>query len=350
MYKRQLLIGLFSCDSSSLKKNVKDDSPLTFSKFSKSLEPIKYIIDAEEGVWNWGMAPMYDSKGLLHVFMSVIPNDGSWIKNSKIVHFTAQNPEGPYTFVENSLVSEEASYHNPQISKVGDTYVLVYLLNKYKENGSFQEVGIATTNSLDSAWVESSLNPVIPASGKMNGANIIHASNPTFVCTPEGKYRIYYKSMTDKAKPHFREISFAESDKLEGPYVNYENNPVISFADKGVDIEDPYAFYYNGMYYMITEDRTGVANLYAKHPIAQKKIKPGGRRPGLLFKSKDGIHWDKPSLSYQTNEFYFGDKLARSERPNILWENGKPTHLYLACHDDKPSAGYVLKIKDWLGE
>jgi beta-xylosidase len=117
---------------------------------------------------------------------------------------------------------------------VGVVYVLVFLLNRHREaNGSKQEVGLATAKSLDGPWTESPLNPVIPASGKMDGANINHASNPTFVAAPDGKFRIYYKAMTDRhtRKQAGREICFAVSDKIEGPYVNYEHNPVISYVE-----------------------------------------------------------------------------------------------------------------------
>ncbi len=323
------------------------------SEFCKAQVPGKYILDADEDSWTWGMAPVYDDEGRLHIFNSVIPNKGSWVKNSRIVHWVANGPEGPYTLVGDVFVSDDAGYHNPQVSKVGDTYVLVFLLNRYKdENGSKQEVGIATAKSPYGPWTESPLNPVIPAAGKMGDYNIVHASNPTFVVTPEGKYRIYYKSMTDRypVRTGFREISFAESDSIEGPYVNYENNPVISYIEEQVDIEDPYAFYYNGMYYMIVEDRQGVRDMLMGNPIPADKLKKGGYRPGLIYKSKDGIHWDEPEVGYRTNEEYFGHKLARSERPSILWKDGKPEYLFLACHDDKPSAGYFVKIENWNGE
>jgi len=256
------------------------------SSFLKAQTPGKYILEANEGEWTWGMAPIYDKDGTLHIFNSVIPNDGSWIKHSKIVHWVADSIEGPFKRLGDVFVSEDASYHNPQISQVGDTYVLVYLLNRHNdEDGSKQEVGIATAESLDGPWKESSHNPVIPASGKMRGLNIIHASNPTFVVAPDGKYRIYYKSMTDNLpiKKGFREISYAVSDKIEGPYVNYEGNPVLTYAKDQVDIEDPYAFYYNGMYYMILEDRRDVKNLLAGSPIPQEEIDNGGYRPGLSF-------------------------------------------------------------------
>lgn len=218
------------------------------SSFCKSLVPVKYILDAEDGSWTWGMAPIYDEAGKLHIFNSIIPTKGSWIKNSKIAHWTADQPEGPYTLLGDVFVSDEASYHNPQVSRVGGSYVLVFLLNRHSDaNGSKQEVGIATATSLNGPWKESPLNPVIPASGNMDGATIKHASNPTFVAAPDGKFRIYYKSMTDKYPGKgFREISLAVSDHIEGPYVNHEGNPLISYADEQVDIEDPYAFHYKG--------------------------------------------------------------------------------------------------------
>ena len=322
------------------------------SSFCKSLVPGAYIIEAEDGNWTWGMAPIYDEKGKLHGFNSIIPKNGSWIKHSKIAHYTADKPEGPYTFVEDTFSSDDASYHNPQISKVGDTYVLVFLLNRHRdENGSKQEVGIATAKSLAGPWTESPHNPIIRASGHMRGANIVHASNPSFVAAPDGTYRIYYKSMTDKyqRRQAIREISLAVSDKIEGPYENYAHNPLISYMDHKLDIEDPYAFYYNGMYYMIVEDRQGVKNMLEGNPIPTDQIRRGGYRPGLIYKSMDGIDWGIPEVGYQTNEIYFGVTLARSERPSILWKDGKPECLFLACHDDDPTAGYFLRIENWEG-
>lgn len=319
------------------------------SSFCKAQVPGSYILPSDEDSWTWGMAPIYDDAGKLHIFNSVIPNNGIWIKDSKIVHWTADSVEGPYSLVGDLFASDEAAYHNPQISKVGDTYVLVYLYNKLNdENGSMQEVGIATAKSLDGPWNESPHNPIIPASGKMGGAEINHASNPTFVAAPDGKFRIYFKSMTTKHK--HREISLAVSDQIEGPYINYAHNPVISYADQQLDIEDPYAFYYNDMYWMIVEDRRGVKDMLEGNPLPVNHRKSGGLRPGLIYTSKDGIDWGLPEVGYLTNEMYFGEELARSERPHILWKDGQPEYLFLACHDKDPTAGFFVKINNWNGE
>ncbi|MBK1855506.1 glycoside hydrolase family protein [Verrucomicrobiaceae bacterium 5K15] len=318
------------------------------SAFVQSLVPGPYILPSDEGSWTWGMAPIYDEKGKVHVFNSVIPNrdqGGDWKKNSKIVHWVADRPEGPYTLLGDVFVSDQASYHNPQISKVGDTYVLVFLLNRHQdENGSKQEVGIATAKSLQGPWMESPYNPILRATQE-NGQ---HASNPSFVVTPDGKFRIYHKTMTTVDGEIFREISLATSDHIEGPYTMTKENPVLSYAKQKLDIEDPYAFYYKGSYYMIVEDRQNVKGMLEGKP--QGKARLGGFRPGLIYQSKDGIHWGLPKVGYQTNHLYYGHELARSERPSILWKNGEPEYLYLACHDDQPSAGYILKIDGWKGE
>ncbi len=340
MYMLGLTLFLPSCKQ--------DDMSIKESSFCKSLVPGNFILEAEDGWWNWCMAPIYDEEGKLHIFMSSIPDSASWSSASKIVHFVADKPEGPYQFVDTTFSSKTASYHNPQISKVGDTYVLVYLLRDNANKSNRQQVGIATTKSLDEPWVESPYNPIIKAEGKMGDANVNHASNPTFVVDADGKYRIYYKSMTDKYKPkQYREISLAISDKIEGPYENYQDNPLISYAHLNIDIEDPYAFFYKGMYYMIVEDRMGVKNALEGNPIPEKDIKPGGNRPGLIYKSKDGINWGKPEVGYQTNKHYFEHALARTERPHILWKDGKPECLFLACHDEDPTAGFFLRIEGW---
>jgi hypothetical protein len=316
------------------------------SSFCKSLVPGKYILPAKEGWWNWGMAPIYDEAGRLHIFNSSIPYLGSkgmgyWQTKSIINHYVADSVEGPFELVDTVFSSESATYHNPQISKVGETYVLVFL-SKPANPGSLQSIGMATAKSLYGPWTENPNNPIIkPVAGTSNAA---HASNPSFLVDRDGKFRIYYKSMSEGSR--FREISLAIADKIEGPYVDSPDNPLISFKHFERDIEDPYAFFYKDRYYMILEDRMDVAGALSGGAGTLKKIKNGGLRPGLLFESNDGIHWDRPELGYDTDAAYFGVKLSRSERPHILWKDGKPEYLFLANHGSE-AAGFYLKINDW---
>ncbi|EMI43329.1 putative secreted protein [Rhodopirellula sp. SWK7] len=320
------------------------DEPIRDSAFGKSLVPGKFILPAKEGWWNWGMAPIYDEHGRLHIFNSSIPYKGDegmgyWQQKSIINHYVADSVEGPFELLGTVFSSDQRTYHNPQISKVGDTYVLVFLW-KSVESGSLQSIGIATAKSLDGPWTENPNNPIIrPTPGTPNAA---HASNPSFLVDREGKYRIYYKSMSGRRA--FREISMAIADQIDGPYVDCPENPLISYQDDQRDIEDPYAFFYRDTYYMIVEDRMDVASVLSGKPSLRPK--PGGNRPGLLFNSKDGIHWERPEFSYKTDAHYFGKELSRSERPHILWKDGNPEYLFLANHGSR-EAGFYLKIENW---
>lgn len=320
-----------------------DKAPIKESSFTQSLTPGKFILPAKDGWWNWGMAPIYDEHGKLHIFNSAIPYKGEhgmgyWKSKSIINHYIADTIKGPFTQVKTLFSSDERTYHNPQISKVGDTYVLVFLWRAI-EKGSKQSIGMATAKSLNGPWIENSNNPIIRPTP--NTHNAAHASNPTFVVDGNGKYRIYYKSMSKGSK--YREISVAIADKINGPYIEHPKNPLISFKSIERDIEDPYAFFYNNTYYMLVEDRMNVAGALTGD---LSPVKGGGYRPGLLFESKDGINWQRPQFSYKTDEQYFDVKLSRSERPHILWKDGKPEYLFLANHGSR-EAGYYLKINHW---
>lgn len=65
--------------------------------------------------------------------------------------------------------------------------------------------------------------------------------------------------------------------------------------------------------------------------------------------SVEGPHVDcpeNPLISYNTDAHYFGKKLSRTERPHILWNDGKPEYLFLANHGSR-EAGYYLKSENW---
>ncbi|MGE9270614.1 MAG: glycoside hydrolase family protein [Verrucomicrobiales bacterium] len=331
-----MLVGFVNADET--------EKPVRESTFTRSLSAGKFVLPAKDGWWNWGMAPIYDDHGKLHIFNSAIPFKGEhgmgyWQSKSVINHYTADSVEGPYEWERTVFSSDEQTYHNPQISKAGDTYVLVFLM-KSVEKGSLQSIGMATAKSLDGPWTENPDNPIIrPTPGTPNAA---HASNPTFLVDREGKYRIYYKSMAEGSK--FREISLAVAEEIEGPYLDHPGNPLISYKEEERDIEDPYAFFYQDHYYMIVEDRMDVAGWL--NGDSKAPVKPGGLRPGLLYTSKDGLDWGLPELSYQTDAHYFDRELSRSERPHLLWKNGKPEYLFLANHGSR-EAGYYLKIEGW---
>lgn len=112
----------------------------------------------------------------------------------------------------------------------------------------------------------------------------------------------------------------------------------------------PYAFYYKGKYFIIVEDRMGVARQGTESVEPEnQEAEAGGVRPGLIYTSEDGFNWGEPQIGYQTNDTYFDESRERFERPQILWKDGKPDYLFLALKGGKykTSSGAMLKIKDW---
>lgn len=321
-------------------------TPLAESSFCASLTPGKHILPARDGWWNWGMAPIYDQDGTLHIFNSSIPKQGNWGVNSVIQHFRADSVEGPYALLDIPFCSDETTYHNPQISKVGDLYVLVYLMNDPAALPTrVQAIGLSTAQSLDGPWTASPHNPIIAPSNIPGHVRATHASNPTFLVDRQGRFRIYYKARND-CPPAHRTICLATADSLTGPYQDHESNPLISYESLDRDIEDPYAFFYQDTYYMIVEDRMDIHGAFAGTSAPGADIVCGGLRPGLLYTSQDGIDWSVPETGYQTNASYFGEALARCERPHILWNEGEPEYLFLSNHSSN-EAGFYLKIGDW---
>ena len=178
----------------------------------------------------------------------------------------------------------------------------------------------------------------------------MHASNPSFHKDKEGRFRIYYKTASDQPNdPYLRTISLAISDQIEGPYSPHADNPLITYVEDGLDVEDSYNFIYNGKYYMILEDRMNVASTYLDIPVDPDTVRLGGWRPGLIYESEDGVNWEEPEIAMQTNAFYFDEPVLRFERAHILWKDGEPEYLFMALarNENELGTGAVLKINNW---
>ena len=264
-----ILIALSACSENQIK----------VSSFCESLEPVGRILEVPEWT-NWDMAPIYDESWKTHLFVGRWPRNGDWLVNAQIVHAVAESPEGPYEVLDTLFQDDTISYYNPQITQVGATYVMVYAYKERSLPRMNQKVGLATSSSLDGPWKPSPHNPVLAPSGKPGSFDCMHASNPSFHQDKEGKFRIYYKTASDQPDdPYLRTISLALSDRIEGPYIPHPDNPLITYVEDGLDVEDPYNFIYDGKYYMILEDRMNVASTYQGIPVDPDTVRLGDGDP-----------------------------------------------------------------------
>ena len=75
----------------------------------------------------------------------------------------------------------------------------------------------------------------------------------------------------------------------------------------------------------------------------------GYREPaGLLLSSADGLEWSEASKGYPSPATFMG-RNQRLEEPNLLFKDGRPTHLFNvmgACPEDDACSGFVFKIVD----
>jgi hypothetical protein len=319
-----------------------DNMLRTHSKLPEALgdqwEFVGEVIN-EPGWHVWGSSPVRDADGKVHLFSarypSHIPFNHGWRWHSEIAHYVADNPEGPFTYV--STVGKgtgqgwnAAGWHNPSIRKIGNQYVLVFIANDgAPRHGWTQRIGMMVADDLAGPWrlVPDDDTPLLSPPGdrsvwcSRSGSGV---TNPTLLAHPNGKFYLYFKARGGPTRRSRLSIGVAIADQLEGPYV-IQKEPVTA-NDR--NIEDGFAFMWRDHVCLITTDNHGM-------------LEEGG---GLLWFSKDGIHFEDPPLSAfrklassylggvlpDSIKIHYGRKdMVKLERPQLLLDaQGEPEYLY----------------------
>ncbi|GEL10808.1 hypothetical protein SAMN05192550_0140 [Flavobacterium glycines] len=330
-----------------------DEQP-KLSDFEKSLSPVGRALEFE-GYYVWCNSPIEGPDGKIHVFFSrwsKAKGMGGWINSSEIAHAVGDKPEGPYEYVSTVLSPRGTGYwdattcHNPSIHFVDGKYALFFLGNS---NGKMdtKRIGLATADSLYGPWKRPDEPLLLP--GKEGEWDDLLTTNPSFI-KHNGEYWLYYKSLDTEeyVHPKFeikgnRKYGLAIAKSLEGPYIKYEGNPVVDFHNMGNNqqCEDAYVWYEDRKFKMLARDM-GVF----------------GIDKGLYMESKDGKHWSKPQIGYQELSKYITqpsapkhlNRYGRVERPQLLFQKGKPTYLFTASQGGKyeTASAFIFKINQKL--
>lgn len=296
--------------------------------------------------WVWDPSIVKGEDGLYHMFASRWSKDygfGNWVTNSEIVRAVSKSPAGPYEFAEVVLPARGKKFfdgcttHNARIVKSGAYYLLYYFGNTYSEpspepgidvwaNGLAQKawmnkrIGMAWSTSVYGPWTRSDQTILEPRPGRWD-ASI--TSNPSPVALPDGSIYLMYKSSQKDHNPPLL-LGAAGARSFKGPYERLSDKPLFEFHTKGQpdnDVEDPFVWWENDHYELIMKDRFG-------HICGEE----GG---GIHALSKDGIKWElaNPVKAYSKHILWEdGSKTiqANFERPFLLFEEGKATHLFAA--------------------
>jgi hypothetical protein len=290
------------------------------SSFSARLQPAPVNSGFQlDGYWVWcGSAIKAD--GEYHLFAARWPKDGNFPEgyrdHSEIVRATAKDPQGPYTFREVVIGRRQGDFwdshmaHNPTIHKIGDTYVLFYigsdgLTRQLGSNQLARKIGYATAQSIEGPWQRSD-QPIIAA----------ESNNPAVYVEPDGAIKLMYRDANLR-------VCLAVADSYAGKFRTVNDN-----VWPAAKLEDFYLFKTNGAYHVICEDNVGQVT--------------GHVRWGAHLQSTNGLdHWVATPEPLYTHDITRPDgsilHCVRRERPQLLIQDGKITHLFTAVYDGKNS-------------
>ena len=119
----------------------------------------------------------------------------------------------------------------PGILVANNKYYLFYsgVNNPYRTKDlekSKTRIGIAVSDSPDGPWVKLPTNPIMVPSDNVTEFDS-HRIDDASLIVRNGKYWLYYKGRQWGKSPRETKMGVAIADNPEGPYVKYENNPVV---------------------------------------------------------------------------------------------------------------------------
>ncbi|EMI43668.1 putative secreted protein [Rhodopirellula sp. SWK7] len=294
-----------------------------------------------KGMHVWGSSPVIGPDGKVHLYVArwsmTTRNDfNGWYRECEIAHYVGDKPEGPFEFVRVAVPDQDGKFnspHNPSIKKIDGKYVLCFIVNE-NDDLTTQRIVMYVADDLSDNWK--------PAAGAESDGTIVRnsteptdwnytarlgVSNPSLI-KHNGKYLLYVKSVVfpwANSKKRKYMYGVTVSDTLEGPYKNHPKY----VTPATMPLEDAYAFSLGDSVYMLSRD------------FGASKGSSGG---GLLWKSKNGFHFDKKDVTraYEDLAHYVGEESLRHgtayrgkldghlERAQVLAIDGQPAYLYLA--------------------
>jgi hypothetical protein len=308
---------------------------------------------AMDGYWVWCGSVVQGEDGRFHMFASrwpkQLPMHPGWLVQSEVVRAVSDTPEGPYRFEEVVLPARGAEYwdgrstHNPHIVRHKDMYLLYYMGSTHpfaepEDNvlamddprviaaRSNKRIGLATATSVRGPWTRRDAPILDVRPGKFDS---YLTSNPAPCVHEDGSVLLIYKARRYVGH-HFSEMALgaARAEHFTGPYVPVSDQPIFPPSD--IHLEDPFIWKTADGYRMIAKDMNGSIG--------------GEKHGGINAFSEDGLRWriaDQPQAYSRTVTWDDGtvSRMGNLERPFLLFQQGRPTHLFAATADGDGNFG-----------
>jgi len=306
--------------------------------------------------WIWCGSAERGDDGTWHLFASRwskrLPFHPGWLFSSTIVRCESDRPEGPYRVVEEVLPPRGSGFwdgrttHNPAIRRHGGKWLLFYLGVSYEGPEASAEhpvlhaseryhcvwnrkrIGVAVADDPRGPWTRPDRPLFEP---DPHGWDATVTTNPSPWIHADGSVLMAYKSRRASGKP--LHIGTARAAHWSGPYERW-GGPIAGPDGSLLPIEDPFLWYEDGEYQMIAKEMTGRWDALPKGRWC------GEHHGALHLCSADGKAWriaDQPLALTRRIVLADGrhETLANRERPSLIFQGGRPTHLLCATtqHD-----------------
>jgi hypothetical protein len=309
--------------------------------------------------WVWCGSSIRGDDGRYHLFASRWPKTVTfyhWATCSEVVRAVADRPEGPYQFEEVVIPRRDPSFwdgmvsHNPTIHFHDGKFLLFYIGSTFRgtrpeeaeEGARFSDqwveawngkrTGLLVSDSVFGPW-ERRDEPILqPRPGKWDS---VITSNPAPCVREDGSVILIYKS-TNIRHPCGRfpgrfHQGVARAKNWRLPFERLSDEPIALAGVTDTHIEDGFVWWNGGVYEMVIKDMTGEVcgeEGAAIHATSREAISWTPMQPPCAYSRT--VRWDDGTTS----------TLPRLERPQVLIENGKPTHLFAATLS-KDEAGEI---------
>lgn len=309
---------------------------------------------AMDGYWVWCGSVIKAEDGRYHIFASRWPKSlpfwAGYTVASEIVRAVADTPVGPYVFQEVVLPARGPDFwdgrmtHNPTIHRFGDTYLLFYIGSTYDgtvpspgelvqkrsiahDSWSRICIGLATSTSIYGPWLRRD-RPILAQSHDSWETGIV--ANPAPCVHEDGSVLLIYRTSAGGRLA----LGVARAERFDGPYRRCAG-PVCVFNAADC-LEDPFIWRSGDHYEMLAKDMLGGLS--------------GEKHAGVHALSDDGENWRlAPSPRAYSRAVLWSDGsstvLGCLERPQLLIEDGLPTHLFLAAADGP--GGFDSALNTW---
>lgn len=310
--------------------------------------------------WVWCASVVRGFDARYHMFASRWPRSlpfmVSYPLRSEIVRASADSPLGPYRFEEVVLPPRGPHFwdgcmtHNPTIHVQGKRFFLFYIGSTFdgaapsdhdstdtpeqrrRSQRSWENIriGLAIADSPQGPWQRFD-HPILDVAPASWDHRLV--TNPAPCIRDDGRTLLLYRT----PGPRHALLGAAIADQPHGPYRRLTREPIMLHrGHEAHAVEDPFVWWTGTRYAMLAKDLSGQLT--------------GELHAGVYAESDDGVVWRVPDAAKAYSRTITWDDgsittLGCLERPQLLMEQNKPTHLFAAAADGP--GGFNHATRTW---